>query len=100
MTSSITIAAGGDHATSLRVAYDITLAGDVQMINCSIEEAAYPAWLQVRKFVLQSYKEGNSYVPIFIEINSSRNLDTTLFIDKAYTDIMHAENFDVIAFAS
>jgi len=91
MSHSITIPGPDSSPTPITLSYSIELAENIQTINCSVTEKYSPAWLQLRKFNLLSRKEKNTYVPLFNEINSSRNMATSLFIDSAYVNIMHAE---------
>jgi hypothetical protein len=58
-----------------------------------------PNWLQLRKFDIASMHEKHGYVPLFNEINNEKNLDTILFIDTVYSDIMRTEKLKVKGFA-
>jgi hypothetical protein len=96
MTKNITVSHLGDDASvQIQLQYTIEVLGNVQTITCSVEGKQLPVWLQLRKFKMMSLNENNSYVPLHNEGNNDKNLDTTLFIDKVYTDIMRAENFKV-----
>jgi hypothetical protein len=97
MTKFIAVTTPENAPPEIHLSYVIEYLDDVQTINCSVEEASYPIWLQLRKFTLQSRGDKSGYVPLFIEINNSKNMATALFIDKAYTEIMRAEKFRVLA---
>jgi len=90
----------GDGPVEIPLTYAINMAGDVQTIVCSVSGNRFPNWLQLRKFEMSSLKEKNFYTPLYSEINNNKNMDTGLFIDKVYTDIMHAEKFKVRVFES
>ena len=97
MKKSITIHNTMNMAEDLHVSYDIAYAGNEQMISCNVSEDRCPHWLQLRKFVLLSRNDKKGFVPLFIEVNNSKNMATTLFIDKVYTEIMHAEKLNVLS---
>jgi hypothetical protein len=97
MTKSITIHDTGSTPADVHISYDIAYLGNEQMITCNVNEAHYPLWLQLRKFTLLSLNDKKGFVPIFIEVNNSKNMATTLFIDKVYEEIMHAEKFKVLS---
>lgn len=96
MNKYITVShSGGDTAFEIQLQYTIETVGAVQTITCSVEGKQLPIWLQLRKFKMMSLNENNSYIPLHNESNNDKNLDTSLFIDKAYTDIMRAEKYKV-----
>lgn len=96
MNKQITVSHfGGNTNVQVQLQYTIDMLGNVQIITCTVEGKQLPIWLQLRKFKMMSLNENNSYVPLLNEGNNDKNLDTSLFIDKAYTDIMQAENFKV-----
>ncbi len=95
MTSPITIPFSADQPGELDISYVINVSGDIQEITCTIVGPRFPIWLQLRKFILMSQKKDSHYVPLFSELNNSKNLATTLFIDQAYTSIMSREKFKV-----
>ena len=84
----------------IALTYSVETVENLQTIICSVDEKQSPNWLQLRKFEMLSLKEKKGYVPLFSEINNSKNMATTMFIDKAYTDIMLAEKCKVILFAA
>ena len=101
MSKTITVSYSfRDVPADIQLSYSIQMAGNVQTIACSIVGNQFPNWLQLRKFEMLSQKEQNVYVPLFSEINNYKNLDTVLFIDKVYTDIMQAEKMKVRIFAN
>ena len=78
------------------------MSDNTQTISCAVEGNHFPIWLQLRKFEMQSTNEKNVYTPLFNETNNGKNLDTILFIDKAYVEIMKGEklkvrNFEAVA---
>lgn len=77
----------------IEVCYTVEQSSDVQTINCSVEGGRFPVWLQLRKFSISSIKKYGSYVTLFNEVNNSRNMDTSLFIDLVYSSIMKLENY-------
>ncbi len=95
MSHSIVISYPGDAPVDIKVSYKIEVAENVQTIACCVEEKHFPLWLQLKKFDLLSIKDKNRYTPLFNEVNNSRNMATSLFIDMAYTDIMQAERFEI-----
>ena len=96
MANSIIISYPGETPVPIRLSYSIEMAENVQTINCCVDEKHFPIWLQLRKFALLSLKDKNNYTPLFNEVNNSKNMATSLFIDLAYTDIKHAEKFKVL----
>jgi hypothetical protein len=97
MSKFITVSAPTDTTLPIQLAYSIAVVANIQTISCSISEPHHPQWLQMRKFDLLSMKEKNGYVPLFNELNSSKNMATSLFIDQVYSDIMLAEKFRVLS---
>ncbi|HXS36935.1 MAG TPA: hypothetical protein VN721_09550 [Flavipsychrobacter sp.] len=96
MSKLITVFSQGDVPTAIQLSYTIETTENIQTIFCSIDAQDHPFWLQVRKFELLSQKDQHGYIPLFNEINSSRNMATTLFIDKVYCDIMLAEKLKIL----
>ena len=99
MKKSITVSyLIGEGMTEIQLSYLSSLAGNVHTILCSVDGSRFPNWLQLRKFELLSLKESNVYTPLYNEVNNNKNMDTGLFIDKVYTEIMHAEKMKVKTF--
>lgn len=90
MSNFIMITYPSDSAAQIKVFYAVEQTQGMHMISCSVEERI-PLWLQLRKFNLFSLRERNNYVPLFNELNNSRNMDTSLFIDLVYSTIMKLE---------
>ncbi len=91
MISSVLVAYPPESDHKIEVLYTIDYAGDVQTINCSVDGKGRPQWLQLRKFSMSSLREHGALVPLYSELNNSRNMDTMLFIDTVYSDIMKLE---------
>lgn len=93
MNSSVMIHYPSASDDQIEVRYTIEQLNDLQTINCSVEGERFPVWLQLRKFSISSTKKYGNYVTLFNEVNNSRNMDTSLFIDMVYSSIMKLENF-------
>lgn len=93
MNNSVTITYPADCADNLNVSYIIERTEDVQTINCCVEARNFPIWLQLRKFSISSVEISGAYTTLYSEVNNSKNLDTTLFIDMVYSSIMKQERF-------
>lgn len=94
MNNYITIAYPQNEACEIQVLYTIEQTGDIQTISCSIEGRGSPYWLQLRKFSMSSQKRQGGYEALFNEVNNSKNMDTALFIDLVYANIMKREHFE------
>jgi len=92
MNNSVTVHYPLASSDQIEVRYTIEQANDLQTINCSVEGGRFPVWLQLRKFSISSVKKLGSYTTLFNEVNNSRNMDTSLFIDLVYSSIMKLEN--------
>jgi hypothetical protein len=92
MNKSITVSyVFRDTIVPIELAYTIQMAGEVQTIACSVSNSNLPTWLQLRKFEIISQFNKGKYAPLFNETNNGKNLDTVLFIDTVYADIMTKE---------
>ena len=101
MSKCITVSySWGNAPVDIQLSYAINMLGNVQTIACSVDGSRFPNWLQLRKFEISSLKEHNVYTPLYSEVNNNKNMDTGLFIDKVYSDIMLAEKFKIKAFAN
>jgi len=101
MSKAITVSYfGGVDQVEIPLSYVINMTGNVQTIACSVSGSRFPNWLQLRKFEMSSLKENNIYTPLYSEVNNNKNMDTGLFIDKVYTNIMLAEKLKVRIFAN
>jgi len=92
MNNSVIIDYPSGSSTPITVLYTIAQTAELQTISCSVDSKS-PLWLQLRNFTLSSVHELGFYVPLFNEVNSSKNMDTSLFIDLVYTSIMKTERF-------
>lgn len=88
MEQSILVTYPLNNSPELEVFYKFERADDIDMIVCRIPIKGVPSWLQLRNFTLLSQVSDSGYCPLFNEINNSRNVDTALFIDQVYADIM------------
>ena len=77
----------------IEIRYTVEQSNDMQTINCSVQGGCFPVWLQLRKFSISSIRKYGIYTTLFNEANTSRNMDTSLFIDLVYSSIMKLENF-------
>ncbi len=100
MSRSITVSYPGDLQVQIQLTYSIETVENLQTINCSVDGKYFPIWLQLRKFEMQSLKDRNGYIPLFNEVNNSKNMATSLFIDQAYSDIMLSEKLKIISSAN
>jgi len=91
MINSLLVAYPPESDYEIEVQYSIDYAGNMQTINCSVEGKGRPQWLQLRKFSMSSLSDHGTLVPLYNELNNSRNMDTMLFIDTVYSDIMKLE---------
>lgn len=76
------------------VTYQIEQEGNISLISCSVSQEdplPVPQWLQLKKFEVRTLFAAGVYIMLYNEKNHHSNLDTSLFIDKAYDDIMHEE---------
>ncbi len=96
MNRSISIDCRGNVPGQLRLVYRIETVENVQTISCSVDEKSFPVWLQLRKFEMLSLKEKQGYTLLFNELNNSKNMATSLFIDQVYSTIMLAEKMKVL----
>jgi hypothetical protein len=94
---TITVLSAGDLPVQIHLSYSIKVIENVHTISCIVDEKHFPIWLQLRKFDMLSLKQKNGFLPLFNEVNDSRNMATSLFIDTVYTKIMHAEKMRVLA---
>lgn len=95
MSNTITIGYPQEAPVNITLRYTIDLADNMQTINCSVEEVRVPLWLQMKKFSIFSFRSKDGYVPLFNEVNNSKNLDTALFIDLVFASIMAFERMKI-----
>ena len=91
MSNSISIVYPSGSESLLKIDYAIDMSDSLQTISCNVDCERYPLWLQLRSFNLLSVKDRGAYTLLFNEVNNSKNLDTSLFIDLVYTSIMKTE---------
>lgn len=91
MSHSVMIHYPSQSSDQIEVRYSIEQSEDLQTINCSVEGERFPVWLQLRKFSISSIRKYGSHTLLFNEMNNSRNMDTSLFIDLVCSSIMKLE---------
>lgn len=85
-----------DSAYEIPLNYEITKEGDLQRLDCTVDSfAVIPSWLQLRKFNVNAQFIDGAYDALYSEENGARNIDSMLFIDKAYVDIMQKEKIKI-----
>lgn len=92
MNKSVKVAYPFGGETDVNVLYMVELSEDMHIVNCSVEGRSLPHWLQLRKFSFFSQLAKGVYTSLFNEVNNSRNIDTSLFIDEVYKRITIEEN--------
>jgi hypothetical protein len=77
--------------------YDVETDGNLQTITCTVVPVlgSHLEWLHTRKFELRSWLSDGSYMPLYTENEQLYNIEGVLFIEKAYREIMHRENYTV-----
>lgn|SRR5690349_4461888 len=86
----------GHIACEIPLSYEIINDRDIQRVICIVDRfAVNPSWLQFRKFQVNAQFIDGAYETLYNEDNDARNMDSMLFIDKAYADIMHKEKIKV-----
>lgn len=81
---------------ALKVNYRIDQAGELQTIECVVDnKQPLPSWLQLQKFPLVSIKINDTYDLLFDHRKYDKNLDTVLFMDEVYAEIMQAESYRI-----
>lgn len=93
MTNSIIVEYHSEGAHQVNILYSLEKTESLQTIYCSVASKHLPLWLQLRKFSISFIEEQGKFITLFSEINSSKNLDTALFIDLVYSIIMNQEHF-------
>jgi hypothetical protein len=98
MQKSIKIFYADDFEKFVQLSYDIELDEDIQVIHCSIaaDNKAVPYWLHPRKFDFRSQFTNGAYTPLFNDNENINNINSVLFIEKAYTEIMRNEKFKTL----
>ncbi|HTM67007.1 MAG TPA: hypothetical protein VL093_11840 [Flavipsychrobacter sp.] len=76
--------------------YRIDKEAGILTVSCAVNmTTAIPSWLQIRKFEVTAQLQQGRYCALYNANNDSRNIDCSLFIDKAYAAIMHCEKLNV-----
>jgi hypothetical protein len=92
MKNSVIVAYPSGSANQIEVQYTIEQPENIQTVSCIVEGDRFPLWLQLRKFSISSVKGSGGYTTLYNEVNSSKNMDTSLFIDLVYSSIMKLEH--------
>ena len=77
--------------TPVVITYKILMEENIQTISCAVNQSEHKNWLQLAKFEMRSKLSGGKYVALFNEAIQKKNIATSLFVDKVYTDIMSKE---------
>ncbi|RYZ47990.1 MAG: hypothetical protein EOP49_19805 [Sphingobacteriales bacterium] len=86
----------GESDDNIPLTYAIERVADIQTVTCTVDSGfAIPAWLQMRKFFISAQLIKGKYMTLYNEKNEEKNLDCSLFIDKAYNEIMQQENLRI-----
>ncbi len=82
------------------VSYNIQLEDDIHVIRCNIipNSKVVPYWLRPRKFAFRSRLIDGVYNPLFNDNDYINNMDTVLFIEKAYEAIMKNEKLKMLIY--
>jgi hypothetical protein len=81
--------------TPITIKYLLCMEDNVQTIKCMVDRSEHRNWLQLTRFELRSQFMDGLYVALFDESAQHKNMATTLFLDKAYRDIMHREKLPI-----
>lgn len=96
MTKFVTINFPDTTSGAIQVNYRITKSGETQKIECVVDKKqGIPSWLQMEKFNLTAMKFDDAYDLVFEPKKYDKNLDTVLFIDEVYAEIMRAESYRI-----
>lgn len=96
MTNSVVVTYPLGSTRLIRVLYSIDDSNSIQTVNCAVEGGDSLSWLQLRKFSVSAIRQKQGYVLLFNEVNNSKNLDTSLFIDMVYSSIMGREHHEYV----
>ena len=100
MSHTISITYPQAESAPIAVDYSIDLNENIHTINCALSDSHVPVWLQLRKFSFSSLKKQGGYQQMFTEVNYSKNMDTSLFMDLVYNSIMQAQRLKIFDAAS
>lgn len=80
----------------VKVVYRVSQDGSLQTIECAIATGqSFPEWLQLKRFDFVSLKSKGAYDLLFEETKYNKNLDTVLFLDQVYAEIMKKDSYPV-----
>ena len=77
------------------VSYNIDMSDNIQTITCSVTRNEHNAWLELFRFGYRSRKQGSTYTQLFYDNSNVKNIQTAIFIDKAYAAIMKKEKCEL-----
>lgn len=99
MTGNVSVPCmAGDEEIALPISYEIEMHDGVHVITCSMPgNARVPTWLHVRKFELRSIVEDAGYTPLYTYQENVKNMETLVFIEKAYELVMIKEQLKIMA---
>lgn len=99
MHKSIQIFYGNNTDKFVELYYDTEMEEDIHVIHCSVvENKTIPGWLHSRKFDLRSQYADGGYSLLFDDNVNINNMDSVLFIEKAYADIMKNEKLKMLIY--
>ncbi|MCY4779017.1 hypothetical protein ORI89_05110 [Sphingobacterium sp. UT-1RO-CII-1] len=83
-------------STPVKVVYRVSQEDSFQTIECAVATGqSFPEWLQLKKFDFVSMKSKGVYDLLFEETKYNKNLDTVLFLDQVYAEIMKTNKYPV-----
>lgn len=83
-------------SSPLKVVYKVSQDGNMQTIECAIDNGqTFPEWLQLKRFDFVSLKSKGIYDLLFEESKYNKNLDTLLFLDQVYEEIMRKGSYPI-----
>lgn len=95
MMNNILVHYPKSNSKPVSIDYKISVEGDLKTISCAVaDKDTAPAWLELLKFELVAMKFDQSYDLVFENKKFDRNLDTVLFMDKVFENIMEIRRLD------
>lgn len=79
----------------ITVRYSVEIFEHIQIVYCKIcrNEEHHPQGLQLHKFELRSLLVDGVCVPLYNDHENIKNVNTLMFIDKVYAEIMSKEKY-------
>lgn len=95
MMNNILVHYPKSNSKPVSIDYKISNEGNFKTITCAVaDKDTVPAWLELLKFELVAMKFDKSYDLVFQNKKFDRNLDTVLFMDKVFKNIMEIRSSD------